>query len=93
MNLKTSYINFLKQKHNSEYYLWNTYPVRFLKSETNFGEIFIVFLHDSIVLLLLTYQIKLFYNIDLYFFFIPFFIYYFFGILKYLLKKINLYGR
>ena len=72
MNLKTSYINFLKQKHNSEYYLWNTYPVRFLKSETNFGEIFIVFLHDSIVLLLLTYQIKLFYNIDLYFFFVPF---------------------
>ena len=51
MSLKKSYINLLKQKHNSDYYLYNTYPVRFLKSETNFKEIFAVFLHDSIVLL------------------------------------------
>jgi hypothetical protein len=87
MSLKKSYINFLKQKHNSDYYLYNTYPVRFLKSETNFKEIFAVFLHDSIVLLLLTYQIKIFYSINLYFLFIPFLIYYFFGITRYLLKK------
>lgn len=87
MNLIKKYTEVLKREHNIDYYQYNTFPIRFLKSQTNIKEIFTVFCNDGFVLLTLVYQIKLFYKTNLYFLIIFWFIYYFFGITKYLLKK------
>lgn len=87
MYLIEKYSEVLKRKHNLDYYQYNTFPIRFLKSQTNIKEIFTIFCNDGFVLLTLIYQIQLFYKTNLYFLIIPWFIYYFFGITKYLLKK------
>ena len=87
MNLIKKYTEVLIKEHNLDYYHYNTFPIRFLRSQTNIKEIFIIFCNDGFVLFTLIYQIKLFYKTDLYFFIFFWFIYYFFGITKYLLKK------
>ena len=87
MNLIKKYILVLKKDHNLDYYQYNTFPIRFLKSQTNIKEIFIIFCNDGFVLLMLIYQINILYKIDLYFFFIFWFFYYLLGLSKFLLKK------
>jgi hypothetical protein len=85
MSLKERYNKYLLQDHNKDYYFYNTFPIRFLKSQTNFKEIFQIFFNDGLILLTLIYQIELFYKVNFYFFFIPWIIYFLLGILKFLL--------
>ena len=67
MNLAKSYKNYLLLDHNRQYYHYNTFFLRFIKSRTNFREIFKIFFNDALIILMLVFQIKYLYNLDLYF--------------------------
>jgi|688.fasta_scaffold245428_1 hypothetical protein len=92
MGLIERYNKYLLRDHNKDYYFYNTFPVRFLKSNTSIKEIFQIFFNDGIVLLVLIYQIKLFYKIDLYFLFITWIIYYVVLLTKFFYFKIKYKG-
>ena len=68
MNLIKSYKNLLLLDHNLQYYHHNTFFIRFIYSKTNFKEIFKIFFNDVFIFFTLIFQIKYFYNLDLYFF-------------------------
>lgn len=68
MNLLKSYKNYLLLDHNRQYYNYNTFFFRFIKSKTNFREIFQIFVNDFLIILMLVVQIEIFYKINLYFF-------------------------
>jgi len=68
MNLIKTYKNYLLLDHNRQYYYYNTFFLRFIKSETNFREIFQIFLNDGFIILMLVLQIEYFYKVNLYFF-------------------------
>jgi uncharacterized paraquat-inducible protein A len=68
MNLIKSYKNLLLLDHNLQYYHHNTFFIRFIYSKTNFKEIFKIFFNDVFIFFTLVFQIKYFYNLDLYFF-------------------------
>jgi hypothetical protein len=67
MHLAKSYKNYLLLDHNRQYYHYNTFFFRFIKSKVYFKEIPIVFFNDALILLTLVFNIKYFYNLDLYF--------------------------
>lgn len=92
MGLKERYNKYLLKEHNKDYYYYNTFPIRFLRSQTNFKEIFQIFFNDGLILLALVYQLKLFYKIDLYYFFIPWIICYLVLFSKFLYFKIKFKG-
>jgi len=87
MGLKERYNKYLLLDHNKDYYYYNTFPIRFLKSQTSFREIFQIFFNDGLILLVIIYQIELFYNVNIYFFFIPWLIFYGVLLIKYLIIK------
>ena len=89
MGLKERYNKYLLKEHNKDYYYYNTFPIRFLRSQTNFKEIFQIFFNDGLILLTLVYQIELFYKINLYsFIFIWVFYYLIFAVKLLFIKKI-----
>ena len=88
MNLLKRYNTYLLLDHNKDYYFYNTFPIRFLKSQTTIREISQIFFNDGLILLILCYQINLFYKINLYFFFIFWGIFYLIGILKFFITRI-----
>ena len=87
MGLKGRYNKYLLLDHNKDYYFYNTFPIRFLKSQTNFKEIFQIIFNDGLILLALIYQIELFYKINLYSFFIFWILYYLIFTVKLLFIK------
>lgn len=89
MGLKERYNKYLLKEHNKDYYYYNTFPIRFLRSQTNFKEIFQIFFNDGLILLALVYQMELFYKINLYsFIFIWVFYYLIFTVKLLFIKKI-----
>jgi len=91
MNIKILFRKFLHQISYYEYYEYNTFPLRFFKSQTCTKEIIHNFLYDGVTLFLITYQICYFYKIQdslFIYLFVPWLVYYLFGIIRFLSKKI-----
>ena len=92
MNIKILFQKFLHQISYYEYYEYNTFPLRFFKSQTCTKEIIHNLLYDGVTLFLITYQIYYLYNLPTILFayaFIPWVAYYSFGILKFFIKSLK----
>ena len=92
MNLINSYKNYLLLDHNKQYYHYNTFFFRFIKSETNFKEIFQIFINDGLIIFMLVFQIEYFYKLNLYFFLWTHFLIYFLLSTKLILIRLRYKG-
>jgi hypothetical protein len=66
MGLIEAYKRYLLLEHNREFYKYNTFLIRFFKSETDIEEIFDMLHREGLSLLVIVVQLDIFFKINIF---------------------------